>query len=302
MPETVTLQSISQIHEALGLPKPKHPLVSVLRAEEIENDSAVQDVRVVLDLYQIALKQGSCGTLKYGRNSYDYQEGTLVFMAPGQVVEYENEDDSPHPAGWSLIFHPDLLRRSDLAEKIEGYSFFDYDANEALHISDDERITIEELLDKIIREYSQNLDQHSQHLIVANIQLLLDYCRRFYDRQFYTRTNLNSDVVSKFERLLKSYYRTGKAHDLGVPTVHYCARELNLSTNYLSDLLKKETGKSAQEQIHLFIIEKAKTTLLNSSDSVSEIAYSLGFDYPQHFSKLFKSKAGLSPRAYRNVN
>ena len=196
----------------------------------------------------------------------------------------------------------DLIRKSNLAEKISQYSFFNYDSNEALHLSDKERKTIEELLEKIVTEYSQNLDRHSQHLIVANIELLLDYCLRFYDRQFYTRTNINNDVVSKFERTLKEYYQTGKADKLGVPNVHYCANELNLSSNYLSDLLKKETGKTTQEHIHLHIIEKAKNILLNSNHSISEVGYTLGFEYPQHFSSLFKSKTGFSPRAYRNLN
>jgi AraC-like DNA-binding protein len=300
----IILNSISQIHESLGIAKPRHPLVSVVRAQDIKTEVNLRDVKIVMNLYQIAFKQGACGTLRYGRNSYDYQEGTLIFTAPGQVLEYEDEDESEsnNPVGWSLVFHPDLIRKSDLAEKIDGYTFFNYDANEALHLSDEERKTIEELLDKITKEYSQNLDKHSQHLIVSNVELLLDYCVRFYDRQFYTRTNLNTDIVSKFERLLKAYYKTIKVNDLGVPTVNYCAGELSISTNYLSDLLKKETGKSAQEHIHLFIIEKAKNSLLNSSISVSEIAYGLGFDYPQHFSNLFKSKTGLSPREYRSVN
>ncbi len=245
-----------------------------------------------------------CGVLLYGKNSYDYEEGTLVFTAPGQVIEYEGDfkisDDGNE--GWTLVFHPDLIRKSDLAEKINRYSFFNYDVNEALHLSDDERNTIEELLDKIIKEYSQNLDRYSQHLIVSNIELLLDYCLRFYDRQFYTRTNLNNDFVSKFERTLQEYYQSNKASEIGIPNVNYFAKELSLSSNYLSDLLKKETGKTTQEHIHLFIIEKAKTRLLNSDNSISEIGYALGFEYPQHFSNLFKAKTGFSPRDYRHLN
>lgn len=303
MSETIYINSISQIHQALGLPKPKHPLVSVIQVQDIEISTEFREVKIILNLFQIALKKDSYGTLKYGRNSYDYQEGTLIFIAPGQVLEYENEEPTlEEPAGWSLVFHPDLIRKSDLAEKIDRYSFFDYASNEALHISDDERTTIEELLDKIIREYSQNLDRYSQNLINSNIELLLDYCLRYYDRQFYTRTDLNQDVISKFERLLKVYYKESKEVDLGVPTLSHCANELNLSPNYLSDLLKKETGKSAQEHIHLFVIEKAKSKLLNSKKSISEIAYALGFEYPQHFSTLFKSKTGFSPREYRSLN
>ena len=297
------IDSISQIHLALGLSKPKHPLVSVVQSKEIKTVSEYQDVKIAMNLYQVTLKQGIQGKLKYGRTSYDFQEGTLIFTSPGQILEYENGDNEfDNLEGWSLVFHPDLIRKSDLARKIDGYSFFDYASNEALHLSDDERTTIEELLDKIVREYSQNLDRHSHHLINSNIEMILDYCLRFYDRQFYTRSNLNSDVISKFERLLKAYYHTGKVHDIGIPTLKYCASEINLSPNYLSDLLKKETGKSAQEHIHLFIIEKAKNSLLNSKNSISEIAYSLGFDYPQHFSSLFKSKTGVSPKEFRNLN
>ena len=304
MSSTFIINSISQVHDSLGLSKPKHPLVSVVHARDIKNVSDFRNVKVVMNLYQIMLKKGICGTLRYGRNSYDYQEGTLIFTAPGQVMEYEDDanEGMDQFEGWTLGFHPDLIRKSSLADKIDQYSFFGYDANEALHISDVERNTVEELLDKIVVEYSQNLDKHSQHLIVANIQLLLDYCLRFYDRQFFTRTNINSDIVSRFERTLKDHYSDSNSHHIGVPSVNSCAKGLNLSANYLSDLLKKETGKTAQEHIHLFIIDKAKNSLLNSSNSISEIGYSLGFSYPQHFSNLFKSKTGLSPREYRHMN
>ncbi|NRB51358.1 MAG: AraC family transcriptional regulator [Saprospiraceae bacterium] len=304
MSDTIILNSVSQIHQSLGLAKPKHPLVTVVQAKDIKTDAEFRDVRIIVNLYQVALKKGIKGRLRYGRNSYDYQEGTLVFTAPGQVLEYEQaaDADSGTYEGWSLVFHPDLIRKSDLADKIDDYTFFGYDTNEALHLSDTERSNIEELLDKITLEYSQNLDRHSLHLINSNIEMLLDYCLRYYDRQFFTRTNLNKDVISKFEKLLKNYYKSQEDSALSLPTLPYCASELNLSPTYLSDLLRKETGKSAQEHIHLFIIEKAKNTLLNSKRSISEIAYSLGFDYPQHFSNLFKSKTGFSPRAYRNMN
>ncbi len=304
MSDTFEVNSITQAHLSLGLDTPKHPLISIIRADEIKNISEYEDVKVVFNLYQIIFKDLGCGTLGYGKNSYDYEDGTLVFISPGQVMEFDDqhEDSFEDNKSWFLSFHPDLIRMSNLGEKIDQYSFFSYDVNEALHLSDEEKQTIFELRDKIIKEYSQNLDRHSQHLIIANLELLLDYCLRFYDRQFYTRTNLNTDVVSKFERLLKEYYHTDKVLELGIPTVNFCARELNLSSNYLSDLLKKETGKSAQEHIHLFLIDKAKTKLLNSKDSISEIGYQLGFEYPQHFSNLFKSKTGQSPREYRTVN
>lgn len=305
MSKVLELNSIAQAHQILGLPKPKHPLVTVVNDREFTGMGYFQGEKVIVNLYQVIFKQGGCGTILYGKNAYDYQEGTLILTAPGQVMAYQDSDtntDSIEEAGWRLAFHPDLIRKSELGEKINGYSFFDYDVHEALHLSEDERKTIEGLVDIIIKEYSLNLDRHSQHLIITNIQLLLDYCRRFYDRQFYTRTNINSDVVSRFERLIRDYYQTEKAIDLGIPSVSYCADKLNLSSKYLSDLLKKETGKTAQEHIHLHIIERAKNSLLHSSQSVSEIGFMLGFEYPQHFSNLFKAKTGYSPREYRNMN
>jgi AraC-like DNA-binding protein len=304
MSKSYTINSISQAHEAMGLAKPKHPLVSVVKTSDFKPVVDLRGVKLINNLYQITLKELGCGNLQYGKNSYDYENGTLVFTAPGQVTVFEGElpAEGDNNSGWTLAFHPDLIRTSSLAHKIDTYSFFSYDVNEALHLSEDELKTIEDLLDKIVKEYSQNLDKHSQNLIISNIELLLDYCTRFYDRQFYTRSNLNIDFVSRFERIVKAYYQTDKVSDFGIPSVHYLAKELNLSSNYLSDLLKKETGKTAQEHIHLFIIDKAKNALLNSNESISEIGYSLGFEYPQHFSNLFKSKTGFSPSEYRNLN
>lgn len=302
--ESYHINTISQAHEAMGLPKPKHPLVSVVKTTDLRPTIDFRGVKVVNNLYEVTLKQLGCGNLMYGKNSYDYEEGTLVFTSPGQVTIFEGEmpTASDTSKGWTLAFHPDLIRKSNLADKISNYTFFNYEVNEALHLSDQELDTIEDLLGKIVKEYSQNLDKHSQNLIISNIELLLDYCTRFYDRQFYTRSNLNLDYVSKFEKLLKKYYETEDLDQKGLPNVKYLASELNFSSSYLSDLLKKETGKTAQEHIHLFVIEKAKNKLLNSKNSISEIGYSLGFDYPQHFSNLFKSKTGLSPSEYRNLN
>ncbi|NRB46182.1 MAG: AraC family transcriptional regulator [Saprospiraceae bacterium] len=299
-----SIDSISQAHKAMGLPKPKHPLVSVVQTKDFNTEMDFTGVKIINNLYQVTLKRLGCGNLFYGKNSYDYEEGTLVFTSPGQVSTFEGQMPTTNEAdeGWTLAFHPDLIRKSTLSDKIDSYSFFHYDVNEALHLSEDELKTLEQLLDKIVKEYSQNLDKHSQNLIISNIELLLDYCNRFYDRQFYTRTNLNTDIISKFERLLKAYYQAGVVNELGVPNVQYMARKLNLSANYLSDLLKKETGKTAQEHIHLFVVERAKSTLLKSGSKISEIGYSLGFEYPQRFSNFFKSKTGYSPSEYRNMN
>lgn len=260
------INTISQAHQSVGLNPPKHPLVTVVKTNEFKPTIDFRGLKVINNLYQITLKQLGCGNLTYGKNSYDYEEGTLIFTSPGQVTIFEGDmpEENNNEKGWTLAFHPDLIRKSSLADKITKYSFFNYEVNEALHLSDNELKTIEELLDKIVIEYSQNLDKHSQNLIVSNIELLLDYCTRFYDRQFYTRSNLNHDYVSKFEKLLKHYYENNDFGVRGLPNVQYLANQMNFSSNYLSDLLKKETGKTAQEHIHLFVIDKAKNKLLNS--------------------------------------
>ena len=303
MGDIIRIDSVSQIHDFLGLEGPRHPLITVLPIDERTVTANYGNTTFMMDLFQISLKKGIEGNLSYGRNSYDFQDGTLIFTAPGQVIEYTNDEETNGPVeGWSLVFHPDLIRKSDLAGKIDRYGFFDYASNEALHLSFDEKTHIEELRDKIEFEYSHNLDSHSLNLINANLELLLDYCLRYYDRQFLSRTNLNQDLIAKFEKTLKVYYQASKAYELGLPSIAYCANELNLSPKYLSDLLKKETGRAAQEHIHQFLIEKDKNLLLNSTDSISEVAYALGFEYPQHFSNLFKSKTGSSPSDYRSLN
>lgn len=302
MSEIIHVKTITHAHEIFGMDKPKHPLVSIIHHKDMEFDQDFGDFRYAVDLYQVSLKEGISGSLGYGRNSYDFQEGTMIYTSPGQVLTPEEKEYSDEIKGWSLLFHPDLIRKSPLGKTIDNYSFFSYDVTEALHLSDDEKKTLHELVEKIEREYNQNIDKHSQKLIIANIELILDYCTRYYDRQFYTRTNLNKDVVTKFEQLLKDYYQSDKPFDIGIPSVNYCGSELNMSPNYLSDLLKKETGRNALDHIHFFIIEKAKTILLNSEVTVSEIAYDLGFEYPQYFSKLFKNKTGITPLEYRNLN
>ncbi|MEM6344119.1 MAG: helix-turn-helix domain-containing protein [Bacteroidota bacterium] len=303
MSKIVYINSISQVHQTLGIPSPKHPLITVVKTNEVGSYSDFKNVKIVNNLYQVAFKEVVVGDLNYGRNSYDFQDGTLAFTAAGQASEYtDRSHDNASIKGWSLLFHPDLIRKSDLADKISNYGFFEYASNEALHLSIMERNHIEELRDKIAYEYSRELDSHSLNLINSNLELLLDYCLRYYDRQFLSRTDLNQDVISKFEKIIKSYYQDSKEDELGLPSISYCADQLNLSPKYLSDLLKKETGKAAQEHIHLFIVEKAKNILLNSNDSISQVAYALGFDYPQHFSNLFKSKTGKSPTEFRNLN
>lgn len=302
MKEIIRIKSISEVHHFYGFKRPKHPLVSVLPIDERMTNFDYGDARYTFNFYQISLKVGIRGTLSYGRNSYDFQDGAMTFIKPNQVVKVENSEDYRGGKGWTILFHPDLIRKSELGKTIESFSFFNYEANEALHLSEDEKIALTELAQRIEKEYQQNIDKHSQDIIIANIDMMLKYCKRYYDRQFYTRTNLNKDIITKFEKVMREYYAAQKSEELGLLSVAYCARMLNMSSNYLGDLLKNETGKSAKEHLQDYLINKAKTRLIGSNDTISEIAYSFGFEYPQSFNKLFKARTGMSPRAYRNLN
>jgi len=273
-----------------------HPLVSVI-------DYSKADMRtgkkMYFGLYCIILKDVECGNLKYGRNYYDYQEGTLVFISPGQVVDVENKSEPYQPLGRGLVFHPDLIHRTSLARTLSEYSFFSYHTSEALHLSERERQIVLDCFSKIAFELEQSIDKHSKKLIASNIELFLNYCERFYDRQFITRDHVNKGVLEKFEELLNNYFSSGKPMDLGLPSVAYFAEECHLSANYFGDLVKKETGKSAQEYIQDKIIDEAKNRIFDPDKNVSEIAYELGFKYPQHFSRMFKKHVGSSPSKYR---
>ena len=306
MSEILRIKSISQFHEILGLPSPAHPLISLIddtkAMEKPEVNEELFNIRFSADLYTVMFKDKISGSLGYGRNSYDYQEGTLIFSSPGQVFTSPKKEDLEGKRGWTLLFHPDLILKSALYDKIDSYSYFSYETHEALHLSQKEQDYVYEVVKKIVEEYSQNIDQHSQNLIISNLELFLNYCLRFYDRQFYTRTNLNKDISSQFETELKAYFDSENISEKGLPSSQFFGKRLNLSSNYLSDLLKKETGKGLKEHIDSFIIKKAKNALLNSSKSVSEVAYSLGYDYPQSFTRLFKKKTGMSPQDFRTLN
>ncbi|MFK8054762.1 MAG: helix-turn-helix domain-containing protein [Saprospiraceae bacterium] len=241
-------------------------------------------------------------TFNYGRNSYDFQEGMLVFIAPGQVTSFPEPIEELDDTGWTIVFHPDLIRRSSLGKTIKDHTFFSYEVTEALHLSEKEKEFLIQLVEKIELELEQNIDKYSQELIIHNLETILKYSDRYYDRQFYTRANLNKDYVAKFELFLSDYFASEELTDKGIPSIKRCGEALNMSGSYLSDLLKIETGRSAKDHIHSYIIEQAKTELLGSKQPISRIAFNLGFEYPQHFSKLFKSKSGFSPSEYRNSN
>lgn len=298
MNEIVNIDSVAQFNSIRGQ-ETLHPLVSVL---DQSKSTPVPSIRNYSGLYIIFLKEVKCGEIKYGRNRYDYQEGTLLFIAPGQVFGMEEHAKMIQPEGWVLAFHPDLIRGTSLAKNIKKYSFFSYDVNEALHLSVRERQIIVECFNKVLYELEHSIDKHSRTLIVSNIELLLNYCIRFYDRQFITREIIQKDILVRFEELLNDYFQSGKSQVQGLPTVTYCADKLNLSPNYFGDLVKKETGKSAQEHIQLKLIELAKEKVSDSSKSISEIAYELGFKYHPHFTRLFKQRVGCSPVEYRIQN
>jgi AraC-like DNA-binding protein len=294
--DIIELRSISEAHKLYGYEKPKHPLVSLIDFTAINPEVLATAYTYMMSFYTISYKRFK-GVLKYGKSHYDFDEGTLMFTAPHQVISAS--PDIEMEEGWGLFFHPDIINGTSLAQKITDYSFFHYDANEALHISEDEKLTLQDCVEKIKKEYSQNIDRHTQGVIVSNIDLLLNYCNRFYDRQFFTRAKVNNDIVQRFEHFLKDYFAQQTLIEAGLPDVKYFASKLNLSPNYLSDLLQKYTGKSTQEHIHLQLIEKAKTLLWSTNKSISEITYELGFEYPSHFTKVFKSKVGKSPTEFR---
>jgi AraC-like DNA-binding protein len=301
MTEIIQLKTIAELHRFFGVDKPLHPLISI-SWHKADQKFDFGEIRVTSDLYQISMKGDMRGAFTYGRNSYDFEEGTLVFTAPGQVASFRQSDFELSNSGWSLTFHPDLIRKSELGRTIKDYSFFDYAVHEALHVSEKESNILTDLVKKVEIELQQNIDDHSQDLMIVIISAILKYCRRYYNRQFHTRTNLNKDLIVRFEQYLETYFASNDLLERGLPTVTQCGEALNMTGSYLSDLLKLETGKSALTYIHAYVIEEAKTLLLNTNDSVGEVAYRLGFQYQQHFSKLFKAKTGVSPSDFRNTN
>lgn len=292
------VQTISELHEIAGFEKPKHPMVTVIDYSKVNVTDTPESGSFICSFYSVNFKK-HCSFI-YGKQTFDHQEGTLHCTAPEQVITFDRKKEVGSSEGWGLYFHPELIRNAALGNKIHEYSFFTYAENEALHLSEQEKQTLISILKQMENEYNTNIDHYSHDLIISNIELLLNYCKRFYGRQFITRTNQNKDVIVRFEGFMTDYFNSHKLKDNGIPTVKYCAERMNLSPNYFSDLLKSETGKSTQEHIHYHLLDKAKTSLASSSLSINEIAYELGFEYPQNFSKLFKRKVGLSPTDFRN--
>ena len=302
MSEIIHLQSIDDLHKLFNLGNSQHPLVTVLDFSKV-NEHLIKNTKITMDFYSIMFKNYCKNNFKYGRKAIDFQDGNLICIAPNQIIEIDNEiEDREDKMGWGLFFHPDLIRSTSLNDHLKNYRYFDYDISEALHLSDKEKNVLFECIQKIQIELQENIDVYSQYIIVSTIELLLNYCSRFYGRQMITRSQTNKTIIAHIEIILAAYFSSAKIKDIGLPSVKFLADNVHLSPSYLSDLLRKETGKNAQEHIHFYLIDEAKNLLLNSEKNVSEIAYDLGFEYPQYFNKLFKKKTGKTPMEYRNLN
>lgn len=291
-------KSIAELHLGMGLEPPAHPLITIVDTASLSYGEEVLGMRFTSDMYCIALKDKGCG-IDYGRNHYQTEQGTLVFTAPEQVFTVTKVQDLNQTTGWMLYFHPDLIRDRSLGGSIDRYRFFNYEVYGALHASEQEQQTLEQIIGSIKAELDVPMDTHSQQIIVSNIELMLNHCLRFYARQQNKVTRDNIDVISRIEALLRDYYQNHDLLESGQPTIQYLANESHLSPSYLSDLLSKETGRSAKEHINDFLIDKAKHLLLSTADSVSSIAYTLGFNYPHYFARMFKQKTGTTPQEYR---
>jgi AraC-like DNA-binding protein len=285
MKPIIHLQSIADLFKLFNLGHHHHPLVAVIDFSKV-SEHLEQDSRITSDFYSIMFKNYCKNHIKYGRKSIDFQDGNLICIAPRQVIEIDVEvEQKENMLGWGLFFHPDLIRATSLYEKINQMSFFSYEITEALHLSDKEKNILYETVQKIELELQENIDDYSQHILVSSIELLLNYCSRFYGRQLITRSQSNKSIVSQIETILRNYFTVSDVKEL--PSVKSLAEKVHLSSSYLSDLLKKETGKNAQEHIHFYLIEEAKNRLVKTDSNINEIAFSLGFEYPQYFNKLF---------------
>jgi AraC family transcriptional activator of pobA len=294
------IKTITEYHRVAGLPKPEHPLISVIDMATLTPPVTNGPISLVFDFYSISLKRGFDVRFKYGQQSYDFDEGVMFFMAPGQVFGVEFEKEPTHRAsGWMILMHPDFLWNTSLAKTIRHYEYFSYAVNEALYVSDKEETIMTGIVQYMEQEYHTNIDKFSQTVMIAQLELLLAYADRFYQRQFITRKISSHQVIARVEEILEEYFNSDALAKQGLPTVAHLADGLNLSPGYLSELLKTLTGQSTQQHIHDKLIEKAKEKLSTGNSSVSEIAYELGFEHSQSFSKLFKTKTNLSPLEFR---
>ena len=297
----VRVKTISEFHRLRGLPQPEHPLISVIEHAALNYSPDENSLTGIFGFYSVSIKRGVVGKLKYGQQEYDFDEGIMYFTAPNQLfrVEVNSDEKAAKPSGWILLIHPDFLWNTALAKKIQQYEYFGYSVNEALFLSEKEETIITNLIDNIRQEYHSNIDKHSQSIIISQLETLLNYSERFYQRQFITRKISNHQILDRLEDLLTGYFNSDDLVIKGLPTVQFVAGTLNVSTNYLSSLLKVLTGQSTQQHIHDKLIEKAKEKLSTTDLSVSEIAYELGFEHSQSFNRLFKSKTNLSPLEFR---
>jgi AraC-like DNA-binding protein len=295
------IQTIAEFHRLRGLPNPEHPLISVINVEDVDRFRDEEPTSFIYDFYFIALKRNCDAKFKYGQQQYDFDEGTMFFVAPNQVFGIEHgKNDSEKRSGWMLLFHPDFLWHTSLAKSIKQYEYFDYSVHEALFLSEKEEAVMNNIIENIQQEYHSNIDKFSQDIIIAQLEVLFNYADRFYHRQFLTRKITNHQILGRMEDILTDYFKRDDLVNIGLPSVQLIAEKLNVSPNYLSGLLKVLTGQSTQQHIHNKLIETAKEKLSLTDLSVSEIAYELGFEHPQSFSKLFKTKTNSSPSEFRH--
>ncbi|TJZ53691.1 AraC family transcriptional regulator [Sphingobacterium olei] len=292
------IHSISELHSFFDLKKPTHPLVSVINLSEVTNRLSEEIQPIVYTFYTVFLKKNCNASIKYGQKYYDFNDGIMVFFAPNQMFTIESYSSSK-AEGWMLVFHPDFIKNTFLSNKINGYGFFSYEISEALHTSDAEENIIGGLMQNLLLEIEKSIDHYTQDVVISHIDLLLNYCNRFHNRQFITRKASNNEILVKLENLLNTYFDNKLPEESGIPSVRYLSQQLNVSASYLSDMLRAYTGQNTQQHIHNKLIDKAKELLGTTSLSVAEIAYQLGFEHPQSFHKLFKSKTAISPLKFR---
>ncbi len=296
----IRIKTISEFHRYNELPQPEHPLISVIDYAKIPHHAQQESVSATFDFYTIAIKRGLNYRLGYGQQEYDFDEGVMFFMAPGQVLRVEMEENAmSNHSGWLLLIHPDFLWNTPLSKNIGSYKYFDYSTNESLFLSQKEELTINSIIKNIEQEYHSNIDKFSHDIIIAQLEVILNYAERFYQRQFLTRRKASHKVLDSLEEILKDYFNSEDLTAKGLPSVQKIAENLNISPNYLSELLKALTGQNTQQHIHEKLIEKAKEKLSTTNLSIREIAYGLGFEHSQSFSKLFKLKTDLTPLAFR---